>query len=59
MIFTEKQTKELLTAALPLMQWLGENCHPHVAAIVNSERTEVLEGLAVALKREALQVLDE
>ena len=33
-MLTEEQLKFLRQAALPLMQWLAENCHPHVTAIV-------------------------
>lgn len=49
MKLTERQKKELRHAALPLMRWLSTNCHPHATAIVDSERTELLEGLTVAL----------
>jgi hypothetical protein len=56
MILTEEQLNSLRKAALPLMLWLTENCHPHCTAIVDSGRTELLEGLATAMYRpEALQ----
>jgi len=48
MTLTEKQLTELRTAALPLMQWINDNCHPHVAAIIDSEHIELVEGLATA-----------
>jgi hypothetical protein len=48
MTLTEKQLTELRTAAMPLMQWLNDNCHPHVAAIIDSEHIELVEGLATA-----------
>ena len=51
MLLTEKQIQELKISALPLMQWLEQNCHPHVIAIVDSEKAEVLEGLANAFKK--------
>jgi hypothetical protein len=51
MNLTNEQIQEMKQAALPLMQWLEKNCHPHVKAIVDSERTEVVEGLASVLKR--------
>jgi len=51
MILTEEQLKFLREAALPLMQWLAENCHPHVTAIVDSEHVELLEGLATARRQ--------
>jgi hypothetical protein len=56
MILTEEQLNSLSQAALPLMIWLSENCHPHCTAIVDSGRTELLEGLATAIyKPEAKQ----
>jgi hypothetical protein len=51
MNLTTEQIAEMKQAAMPLMKWLEENCHPHVKAIVDSERAEVMEGLAVVLKR--------
>jgi len=50
MILTKLQIQELREAAIPLMKWLEENCHPHVTVIVDSERAELVEGLAVVLK---------
>jgi len=46
-----ERLKFLREAALPLMQWLAENCHPHVTAIVDSEHVELLEGLATARRQ--------
>jgi len=37
-------------AALPLMQWLNDNCHPHCTVIVDSERAEFMEGQTVVLR---------
>ena len=54
MILTEKHLEELRAAAIPLMQWLNDNCHPHVKIIVDSEHIELLEGLATA-RREPIQ----
>jgi len=54
MILTKEQLKSLREAALPLMQWLADNCHPHVTAIVDSEHVELLEGLATA-RRETIR----
>ena len=51
MILTPEQIAESENTAKPLMVWLRENCHPHVKAIVDSEHTEVLEGLATATRR--------
>jgi len=38
-------------AAMPLMEWLRDNMHPHVTVIVDSGRAELMEGLAVTLHR--------
>ena len=54
MILTKEQIDALREAAMPLMQWLNDNCHPHCTAIVNSEWIELVEGLATA-KREEVQ----
>ena len=48
MILTEAEILEMRNAAMPLMVWLANNCHPHVKAIVDSELVEVMEGLATA-----------
>ena len=48
MTLTEEQLTELRAAALPLMQWINDNCHPHVSAIIDSEHIELVEGLATA-----------
>jgi hypothetical protein len=40
----------LREAAMPLMQWLAENCHPHCTVIVDSERAELMEGQTVVLR---------
>lgn len=51
-------SEELRKAALPLMQWLADNCHPHCKIIVDSEHMELLEGLATA-RREQRNKEDE
>jgi hypothetical protein len=43
MIITEQKLEELRIAVLPLMAWLAANCHPHVACLVTSEASELLE----------------
>ena len=48
MRFTLDEIETLREAALPLMQWINDNCHPHVAAIIDSEHIELVEGLATA-----------
>lgn len=54
MRFTLDEIETLREAALPLMQWLNDNCHPHCTVIVDSERIELVEGLATA-RREPIQ----
>ena len=54
MILTQEQIDALREAAMPLMQWLNDNCHPHCTAIVDSEWIELVEGLATA-RREPIQ----
>lgn len=54
MTLTKDQIAAFKEAALPLMQWLNDNCHPHCTAIVDSERAEVMEGLA-SVMREPIQ----
>ena len=54
MILTEKHLEELRAAAMPLMQWLNDNCNPHCTVVVDSEHIELLEGLATA-RREPIR----
>ena len=51
MKFTLDEIETLREAALPLMQWLNDNCHPHCTVIVDSERIELVEGLATARRK--------
>ena len=46
MILTKKQIKEFEEASKPLIKFLNDNCHPHVAVIVTSTDAEILEGSA-------------
>lgn len=52
MKITLDQLETLREAALPLMQWLNDNCHPHCTVMVDSERIELVEGLATAARRD-------
>lgn len=45
MTLTEQQRKYFEAVSRPLIQWLNENCHPHVHAIVEPTRAELLEGV--------------
>lgn len=46
---TPEQFAALKVAAQPLMQWMAENCHPHTTCIVESDKTQLMEGLATIL----------
>ena len=50
MLLTSEQVAELEIVAQPLMDWIEVNCHPHITAIVDSHRVELLEGIASVLK---------
>jgi len=47
MNITKDQGDELLEVSKPLIKWLNENCHPHVIALVEPDRVELVEGLAM------------
>lgn len=46
MTLTRQEIEQLRSAAMPLMLWIANNCHPHCKAIVDSEHLELLEGIA-------------
>ena len=41
---TEEKMESFKQAALPLVQWLNENVHPHHTAVVTPTGAELLEG---------------
>lgn len=45
MILTKCQRKEFEEAAKPLIEFLNNNCHPHVTVIVETNRAELSEGV--------------
>lgn len=45
MNLTDQQTKRFLELATPLIHWLRDNCHPHVAVIVDNESVQLMEGI--------------
>jgi hypothetical protein len=47
MILTKEQRAEFEKAAEPLIQWLNNNCHPHVTVIVTTDSAELSEGIAL------------
>ena len=46
MILTKEQKEQFEEAVKPLMKYLAENYHPHVTAIVEGGRAEILESSA-------------
>ena len=40
---THEQMESFKQAALPLIQWLNENVHPHHTAVVTQTSAELLE----------------
>jgi hypothetical protein len=55
MILTKKQSEEMYVAALPLMLWMKENCHPHCIVNVTQFDVELFKGIA----REAMPTEEE
>ena len=45
MELTDEKIAELNALTKPLMQWLRDNCHPHVYVQLDSEVTMFLEGI--------------
>lgn len=45
MQLTEQQRAEFRELALPLIQFLQNNCHPHVSALIDNQSAELLEGV--------------
>ena len=58
MILTKEQRQELIKLGTPLCEWLQKNCHPHIYIEIESDRIEVIEGIAcvaaVEINREEL-----
>ena len=52
MTLTKQQVDEMLTAAIPLMAWISDNCHPHCMAQVNGQSVELVEGIARNFRQE-------
>lgn len=50
MKITAAQLNEMLVAAKPLMDWLEQNTHPHCTVILDSEKVELVEGVATGQK---------
>ena len=56
---TPEEIDSFRQAALPLMEWLRDNMHPHATVIVDSDRAELVEGLAIARCRERFDDKEE
>lgn len=52
MILTKEQLQSFEQAAKPLMQWLCENCHPHVSVHVDPTSAQLSEGTATVRTHE-------
>lgn len=55
MILTKEQIKEFETLSKPMIKFLCDNCHPHVAIIVTSTTSEILSGSASIRTEEFLK----
>ena len=45
MELTDEQKKELEMVATPLMNWLEDNCHPHVHVLIDGQEAILVEGV--------------
>ena len=45
MITTKQQQQEFEALTRPVIEWLNNNCHPHVSVIVTPTNAELLEGV--------------
>ena len=52
MILNTTQRESFNVATQPLMQWLRENCHPHVVVIVEPTRAELTEGVYMSFSKQ-------
>lgn len=45
MIANKQQQEEFEALTRPVIEWLNNNCNPHVSAIVTPTNAELLEGV--------------
>jgi len=45
MTLTEQQHKDFEAITRPVIEWLNNNCHPHVSALIDPTGAELLEGV--------------
>ncbi len=50
MVITKEQQKEFENVVRPLIEWLNENCHPHVSVYVDCTSAELSEGICATGK---------
>jgi len=43
--YSKADYQEFYQLCEPLMQWLNDNCHPHVKVVLDSVTAELVEGL--------------
>jgi len=46
MILTPEQREEYYKVVKPVMEWLNNNCYPHVHVIIDCTSAELSEGIA-------------
>jgi hypothetical protein len=46
MVISKKQLAELEAVAKPLVEWMLKNTHPHCTVIVDSQKVELVKGVA-------------
>lgn len=51
----KEQMRRLLLAARPLMAFIKENCHPHMKAVVDQEKVELVETVVGNVTEESVK----
>ncbi len=55
MLLKEENRKEFERVAKPLIQWLNENCHPHVTVMVDCGSAQLFEGVCNIVTEEFIK----
>jgi len=55
MIFTEEQRKQFETAARPMLEFLNNNCHPHVTVEIDCTTAAIYEGVCAFITEDYLK----
>jgi len=45
MLMTDEQRKEFEEKVRPVIEWLNDNCHPHVTVLIDCTNAQLMEGL--------------